>query len=551
MNNPTNSMVPDTVDENREPLYVSFYSFKGGVGRSMCLANVAAMLASLFRKKVLVIDWDLEAPGLPYYFGYEYADFDKGFTEYLLDRFVHEEDRIHLDEIIFPVKNPSNIENRLRIIFPGCLDEDYLYKMRRVTSARVSEGRGGFRIRERLRSDIAAMDWKPDFVLLDSRAGVTPQGDVATFLAPDITLMFIGTYGQSLDWTVHQLANYLRSDPNPQSQSQPQPRTRMWEIPPLQLLPIPSRVTLNSKAQVETLNRYVQTIAEAMSDSREIREKCKIVSKSYHIPFDPNYAWGELLAFEQEEAGGPETGPVNSSLYIAYQHLARLLLDYADSREQDVQDQFLLLNRAYDMARPVYIDPHYTLDMGNWSRDILISRDGGQNNYETHEAFAVAYFAYEETPGRYESSNAMNFLILATDKCRKLSEGNNQNITDYFRNLTRFFERISRSSRWDEHLDVSLNEAYKAIHGQISFLEAMVLYIHASLSIKLRSSEDGIRENLLGKLGEIEEIMEEIVKKQEALGFSKKKDFLKDHTVPERLLEKAGILRESLDPKTS
>ncbi|MEN5071000.1 AAA family ATPase [Stenotrophomonas sp. TWI1183] len=46
---------------------VTFYSFKGGVGRTMALANLAYLAAS-HHKKVLVMDWDLEAPGLLYYF---------------------------------------------------------------------------------------------------------------------------------------------------------------------------------------------------------------------------------------------------------------------------------------------------------------------------------------------------------------------------------------------------------------------------------------------------------------------------------------------------
>jgi len=46
---------------------VSFYSFKGGVGRTMALANVA-FLAAMNDLRVLVMDWDLEAPGLHHYF---------------------------------------------------------------------------------------------------------------------------------------------------------------------------------------------------------------------------------------------------------------------------------------------------------------------------------------------------------------------------------------------------------------------------------------------------------------------------------------------------
>ena len=42
---------------------ITFYSFKGGVGRTMALANVGLELARRGRR-VLLVDFDLEAPGL-------------------------------------------------------------------------------------------------------------------------------------------------------------------------------------------------------------------------------------------------------------------------------------------------------------------------------------------------------------------------------------------------------------------------------------------------------------------------------------------------------
>jgi MinD-like ATPase involved in chromosome partitioning or flagellar assembly len=42
---------------------VTFYSYKGGVGRTMALANVAVQL-SRKGSRVLMVDWDLEGPGL-------------------------------------------------------------------------------------------------------------------------------------------------------------------------------------------------------------------------------------------------------------------------------------------------------------------------------------------------------------------------------------------------------------------------------------------------------------------------------------------------------
>src|SRR5262245_12996213 len=68
---------------------VTFYSYKGGVGRSFALANVTVILAR-WRFKVLCIDWDIEAPGLSYYFasylpangrGRGLVDMLAGFTE--------------------------------------------------------------------------------------------------------------------------------------------------------------------------------------------------------------------------------------------------------------------------------------------------------------------------------------------------------------------------------------------------------------------------------------------------------------------------------------
>src|SRR3712207_536977 len=46
---------------------VIFYSYKGGVGRSMALENIGVFLTEM-GKKVLLVEWDLEAPGLEQYF---------------------------------------------------------------------------------------------------------------------------------------------------------------------------------------------------------------------------------------------------------------------------------------------------------------------------------------------------------------------------------------------------------------------------------------------------------------------------------------------------
>ena len=49
---------------------VTFYSYKGGTGRTMALSNIAVLLARRENASVpvLMLDWDMEAPGLHHYF---------------------------------------------------------------------------------------------------------------------------------------------------------------------------------------------------------------------------------------------------------------------------------------------------------------------------------------------------------------------------------------------------------------------------------------------------------------------------------------------------
>ena len=61
---------------------ITFYSYKGGVGRSLALANNAYYL-SKFGFKVCIIDFDLEAPGLTYKFNVNNNDVQRGIVDYI------------------------------------------------------------------------------------------------------------------------------------------------------------------------------------------------------------------------------------------------------------------------------------------------------------------------------------------------------------------------------------------------------------------------------------------------------------------------------------
>ena len=66
---------------------VSFYSYKGGVGRTTALALFASYYATHYGKKVFIIDCDFEAPGLINYFDVSNEDIPRnGIVEYLKDK---------------------------------------------------------------------------------------------------------------------------------------------------------------------------------------------------------------------------------------------------------------------------------------------------------------------------------------------------------------------------------------------------------------------------------------------------------------------------------
>lgn len=118
-------------DSPKRPLVVTFYSFKGGVGRSTALGLVAGILATRNRR-VVMVDFDLEAPGISVLFRSDTENFNReqyGVVDYLYQRYLNPEQNLpSIENCICQVNLPTRgelfwfqLENITKIIFIGWL----------------------------------------------------------------------------------------------------------------------------------------------------------------------------------------------------------------------------------------------------------------------------------------------------------------------------------------------------------------------------------------------------------------------------------------------
>ena len=161
---------------------VTFYSYKGGVGRTLALANVAVLLARQ-GARVLVIDWDLEAPGLEEYFDdFQIKADGRGLLFLLKDRGASAGHVWHLT---------STVDGTTLDLLPSGRDEEDYYPTLERFDWEGFYRDGGGEFLEELR---AQWDEAYDYVLIDSRTGLSDAGGICTIQLPDIIVgMFTAT----------------------------------------------------------------------------------------------------------------------------------------------------------------------------------------------------------------------------------------------------------------------------------------------------------------------------------------------------------------------
>ncbi|NOT62379.1 MAG: AAA family ATPase [Acidobacteria bacterium] len=269
-----------------EGTIVTFYSYKGGVGRTLALANIGAVLAK-WGYRVLCVDWDLEAPGLHLYYDrwiapkHENAASQKpGLTELILNHVAGEETnwKDHLHEVVFP-----DVSQPLKLMTAGRQDETYVSRMQSLDWKTLYESHQLGNFLEQLRTE-----WKNefDFILLDSRTGVTDISGICTVQMPDSLVVLFTANLQSLHGCLDVVQRAKRAQ-----QSLPFDRGKLLA------LPVATRFEL--KTEYEQAQSWLKTFAEELEPVfAEWAHKDVTAAELLNytrVPYIPYWSFGEKL----------------------------------------------------------------------------------------------------------------------------------------------------------------------------------------------------------------------------------------------------------------
>lgn len=285
----------------------TFYSYKGGVGRSFALANIAALLGR-WGFRVLCIDWDLEAPGLEDFFRPYDNDYSlehsPGLVELLLEFRRLKQVPLQWREYVCQL-DPEKLPG-VSVIKAGRSDLGYIGRLQRLkwdSLYRQGLGNGLEVMFDELRQEY-------DHVLIDARTGVTDFSGIIMSQLPDILAFLFTANEQSFRGatSVSRRAAIVRND-------------LAVDRSQLLLLPIPARfeMQLEHKVSSDWRRRFVSELTEFYSGWASIDVPIEKLVQATTIPYVPFWSFGERISIVEDPTSDP------SSINFCIENIAGLL----------------------------------------------------------------------------------------------------------------------------------------------------------------------------------------------------------------------------------
>ncbi len=304
----------------RDGRIVTFYSYKGGTGRTMALANTAWILAAN-GKRVLAVDWDLEAPGLHRFFHPFLEPATLGATTGVIDLITEyawaatspaqRADDWHRDYARIQPHAVSLTPEVLgwEFLKGGTLDFVSAGRQNREYSATVStfdwdnfyDRLGGGHFFDALRED---MKTHYDYVLIDSRTGLSDIADICTVHLPDVLVDCFTLSDQSIDGA----ASVARQI------------SERYTGRPIRIFPVPMRIDEGEKEKADAGRALARLKFDRLP--RDLSgDELTAYWGAVEIPYRPYYAYEETLATFGDEAG------LTNSLLSAFERLTAVITD--------------------------------------------------------------------------------------------------------------------------------------------------------------------------------------------------------------------------------
>jgi len=298
------------MSEPSEGQIITFYSYKGGTGRTMALANVAWIIASN-GKRVLAVDWDLESPGLHKFF-HPFLDESTisatpGVIEIINDYAMAALDpksrgadwhldyaRVERHAVSLEWRFPEG--GRLDFLSAGRQNRDYSAAVCSLDWDNFYDRLGGGRFFRAMRED---MKQRYDYVLIDSRTGLSDVADICTIELPDVLAVCFTLSDQSIEGAAN-VARQISS------------RYRERNI---RVLPIPMRIEDGEKEKLDIGRALARMRFEGFPGGLT-QEASALYWASVEVPYKPFYAFEETLATFGDDPGSP------ASLLASFERIA-------------------------------------------------------------------------------------------------------------------------------------------------------------------------------------------------------------------------------------
>ncbi|MEY9925752.1 MinD-like ATPase involved in chromosome partitioning or flagellar assembly/tetratricopeptide (TPR) repeat protein [Catenulispora sp. GP43] len=377
---------------------ITFYSYKGGTGRTMALANVAWILAANGRR-VLAVDWDLDSPGLHRFYHPFLPPSALQSTGGVIDLIVDYAWQVHQHREDRPTdwhRQAAEVARHTVAVdwaFPGGGTLDFLpagRQNRDYASAMAPRGwddfyeeMGGGLFFQAMRDGMKAAY---DYVLIDSRTGLSDIADICTLQLPDVLVDCFALSDQNIDGALG-VARRIREHCLDR---------------PIRILPVPMRVDEAEKAKADAGRALVTSRFDGFPADMDDERRSQYWA-SVEIPYRPFYAYEETLAVFGDTPGLP------TSLLAAYERLAAEITvgrvtglpTIEETRRQRVLEGFT--RRQTTKVRPLI---HYVAEdrmWADWVREILaqvevpadlVSVGISTEAEEDRQVLAIASYSY-------------------------------------------------------------------------------------------------------------------------------------------------------------